>query len=161
MSVTLRPITAENWRECVALAPHPEQEGFVAPNVLSLAESKFDPRMQTYGIYAGEAMVGFACYGRDPETGGDWIIRLMVDRDQQGKGYATAAMRVVLDRLLAAPDCREIALDYAPENEAARRLYAKFGFREKAGDPSHRTVLATLDAATARTQRDATPDSAG
>lgn len=81
-------------------------------------------------IYAGEAMVGFAMYALDADDGHYWIYRLMIDAGQQGKGYGRAAMRLLLDRLRAIPDCDDVTISYEPENQVARKLYAGLGFRE-------------------------------
>jgi hypothetical protein len=40
MSISLCSITWENWQLCVALQLGKGQEGFVAPSVFSLAQSK-------------------------------------------------------------------------------------------------------------------------
>ena len=63
ITITLQPITSDNWVECIQLAPTAEQQriGFVEPNRGSLA--------QAYAIYADETMVGFVMYGRWPEMG--------------------------------------------------------------------------------------------
>jgi diamine N-acetyltransferase len=160
-SISLRPITAENWRECIRLTVAPEQQRFVATNVHSLAEARFHPELRPCAIYADETMVGFLMYGRDPDDGRYWIIRFMIDHRQQGRGYGSAAVRAVIARLATFPDCDMILLDYKPDNEAARRLYAGAGFHEAGTDPSG-AIIAALDvrpvrAASARTQTTESP----
>ena len=130
MTMTLREITRENWLQCVRLKVAPEQEPFVAPNGVSLAQSKYEPEWVPLALYDNEEMVGFVMYGVSPEEGKHWILRVMVDRRYQGKGYGRAAMRLLLDRLRAIPGCDEVAISYEPENDVARRLYASCGFRE-------------------------------
>ena len=60
------------------------------------------------------------------------LWRLMIDEKHQGKGYGTAAMRLILDWIRSEPcgpaEC--CWLSYEPENERAKKLYAAFGFRE-------------------------------
>jgi diamine N-acetyltransferase len=129
MTMTLREITRENWEQCVRLSVLPEQERFVASNAVSLAQSKYEPEWIPLAVYDDE-MVGFVMYGVYPDEGKHWIMRLMVDRRFQGKGYGRAAMQLLLDRLRAIPGCDEVAIGYEPENAVARRLYANFGFRE-------------------------------
>lgn len=130
MTMTLREITRENWLQCVRLKVAPEQEPFVAPNGVSLAQSKYEPEWVPLALYDDDEMVGFVMYGVSPEEGKHWILRVMVDRRYQGKGYGRAAMRLLLDRLRAIPGCDEVAISYEPENDVARRLYASCGFRE-------------------------------
>ncbi|HEY7021731.1 MAG TPA: GNAT family N-acetyltransferase [Ktedonobacterales bacterium] len=130
MTMTLREITRENWLQCVRLKVAPEQEPFVAPNGVSLAQSKYEPEWIPLALYDGGEMVGFVMYGVYPEEGKHWILRVMVDHRYQGKGYGRAAMRLLLERLRAIPGCDEVAISYEPENDVARRLYASCGFRE-------------------------------
>ena len=127
-TVTLCDLTSKNWYECVKLSVREDQKGFVATNAFSIAEAHFSPELVTQAIYAGESMVGFTMYGRDPDSGKVWIIRLMVDQRYQGKGYGRAAMVQVIDRLRQLPECGQIFISYEPENEVAERLYNSLGF---------------------------------
>lgn len=141
MAILLRDVTKENWQACVRLKLAPEQEHFVASNAYSIAESKFMPTYIPQAIYhraegdAEETMVGFVMYGfypdDDPPFGKrHWIFRLMVDREHQGRGYGREAMRQVLARLEADPDCSSVLIGYETENVIASKLYADLGFRE-------------------------------
>jgi diamine N-acetyltransferase len=130
MTISLQAITREDWERCVRLRVAPEQEHFVASNAISLAQSKYEPEYLPLAVYDDNEMVGFVMYGQDRNDGKYWIVRVMVDHRQQGKGYGRAAMQLLLERIQAMPDCDEILISYEPENEVARRLYASFGFRE-------------------------------
>ncbi len=136
MAVTLRDIDGENFRRCVGLEVRDDQKEFVAPNVFSIAQSKFEPTYATQGVYDGEEMVGFVMYGWDDEDECHYLGRLMIDRRQQGKGYGRAAAEEVIRRLRAEPGCRQVALHVNPENRAAQALYESLGF-EKTGEVSH------------------------
>ena len=54
MKIVLRPIDAHNWREAIRLGVALEQRSFVASNLYSIAESKFEPEAVPMGIYAGD-----------------------------------------------------------------------------------------------------------
>ncbi|HET8627854.1 MAG TPA: GNAT family N-acetyltransferase [Thermomicrobiales bacterium] len=56
--------------------------------------------------------------------------RLMIDRDHRRKGYGRAAMREVIARLRATPDCPDVLIGYEPDNAVAARLYRELGFEE-------------------------------
>jgi diamine N-acetyltransferase len=142
MAVTLRPITIDNWIECIELTPTEEQvkAGFVAANSLSLAQAHFEPWWQTQGIYADDVMVGFVMYGTWPASGlpayypempvgQDFILRFMVDGRYQGKGYGRAALEQVITNIRQRPGAHTIHLSYEPENKGAAALYAALGFR--------------------------------
>ena len=130
MKVALRAIDRHNWRECVKLSTAPGQEKFVAPNIYSLAQAKAQPEMVPLAIYHEEEMVGFAMHGLDPDDGQQWIVRLMIDRAQQGKGYGRAAMLELIDRIKRESACPAIMLSCEPDNEVALRLYSGLGFEQ-------------------------------
>lgn len=94
-----------------------------------------------HGIYAGEHMVGFVMFGRDPATGIDWIVRMMVDERYQGHGYGRAGLLAALAAMARQPDPRAIQVSYRPEDLAAARLYASVGF-QPIGSLSDGEVLA-------------------
>ena len=127
--VTLREINRDNFRACIDLNITAEQAGFVATNVVSIAQAYVEPSFVPRAIYDGDTIVGFLMYGRDPKTGADWIIRLMVGAEYQGNGYGRAAIEQALDLLKRQSDCKEILISYMPENAVAERLYASLGFR--------------------------------
>ncbi len=128
MDITLREITKDNWKQCISLKVAPNQQNFVASNLYSLAESRFEPDCMPLAIYHDETMVGFTLYGRDSSDGSYWIARLMVDEQYQGRGYGRAAMQEVIGRLKATPDCTEIRISFEPENSVAEKLYRNLGF---------------------------------
>ncbi len=143
MAVTLRPITTENWEQCVRLAVDPEQTRFVASNAYSLAQAAYEDDCVPQAIYNGDVMVGFVMYWHLPGEPRYHINRVMVDAAHQHKGYGRAAMVQLLAQLTANPDCQEIDISYEPENEVARRLYASLGFRET-GEIDDGEVIALL-----------------
>ncbi|MDF2924755.1 MAG: GCN5-related N-acetyltransferase [Paenibacillaceae bacterium] len=127
MEVSLRQVTRDNLRECIQLKPSAEQQGFVAPNVISLAQSKVEKDWYPLCIYAGDTMVGFAMYGIDADDRKMWISRLMIDENYQGRGYGQAALKRLID-LIEQHGFTEVFLSIEPENITARRLYEKVGF---------------------------------
>lgn len=61
MSITLRAIARDSWRECIALAVVEGQEGFVSANVCSLAQAKADLERVPVALYGGEPWSGSSC----------------------------------------------------------------------------------------------------
>lgn len=57
-------------------------------------------------------------------------VYVVVDPDMHGQGIGTSAMDVLLRHLRTEPHFAGAWLTVAPDNEAAIRLYRKFGFRE-------------------------------
>ena len=71
-------------------------------------------------------MVGFTMYEIKHSVG--FILRLMVDKAHQGKGYGKAAMVEVIRRLRLNPDVEIIGTSHRRENETAAKLYDGLGF---------------------------------
>src|SRR5690349_15824248 len=95
--VRLEPITPENFDECVNLKVADAQSSFVATNLRSIAQSKVYPNVTPMAVYARDEMVGFVLFGHD--DGRYYLVRIMVDERQQGKGYGRAAIVEVIDAL--------------------------------------------------------------
>jgi diamine N-acetyltransferase len=128
MTVTLREITMDNFRECIQLRVGEAQKDFVASNMYSLAEAQADKVSNPLAIYAGDEMVGFIMYDLNREENRGYISRLMVDVRSQGKGYGRAAMSDVVGRLKREPGIRDIQTSFHPDNTTADALYASLGF---------------------------------
>jgi len=135
MTVELRPVTAENFQECINLKVKDEQADFCASNLYSIAESKVEPAAIPVCIYLDGAMVGFILYGPEEYKGGErmWIDRFMIDARYQGRGYGKLALAALLAAIRRDFDFGEVYLSYVPENEIADKLYGGFGF-VKTGD---------------------------
>ena len=141
--ITLQAVTADNFVECRELTPTAEQQarGYVAPNVLSLAQAYVERWWIPLAVYADTTMIGFVLYGRWPEGGFaalwgdkpkpgiDYILRMMIDRHYQGRGYGKATLTALIEQIKMQPDCLAIELDYDGENTAATRLYTGCGFQ--------------------------------
>lgn len=128
-AVTLQEVDVGNFNALVALQPAPGQESFIAPNVLSIAQSKVAPNFLPLAIQQGETVVGFLMFGQDIDTG-DWhIVRLMIGAPYQRRGYARAALRQLISQLGQRADCNAIMIAYMPDNIAAERLYSSLGFQ--------------------------------
>jgi diamine N-acetyltransferase len=129
MTMTLRPITQDNWRACLQLSTTEAQRRFVASVVFSLAQAYAEPWWTPLAIYADEIPVGFVMYRLLPGTDIAWIQRIMIDARYQTKGYGQMAMEAVISRIRQQDSGREIRLSYHPDNTAAAHLYKRLGFR--------------------------------
>ena len=143
--ITLKAITSDNWRECIKLEVTDEQSNWVASNVKSLAQSAFEPddQLVPLGVYNNDTMVGFVMYGHPlHEERRVWAIsRLMIDKAHQGKGYGRAAMKAVIQRISAEPDCDNIYISYEPDNIAAAKLYENLGFIDDGQKVGNETLV--------------------
>ena len=151
MNISLREIDKNNFRECVNLKVGEGQEKFVAPNVMSIAQSKIVfPAANTLAVYAEDEMVGFVMFGYDEDDGDFYLGRLMIDEKHQGKGYGRAATLEVIERMKQQPECSELFLSFVPENTGAEKLYSSIGF-ERTGETSESgEIVMRFDIAEAR-----------
>lgn len=129
MQIELRPVMNENWEACCALELTAEQQGFLEPNVYSIAQAGFEPTLVMRTIYAADKLVGFLMYNSErEELDGYWIYRLMIDRRHQGSGIGREAMRLLLGEMQQLPEATCIVVGYRPDNQAVHRLYERLGF---------------------------------
>ena len=126
--ITLQSVTQHNFVDCIKLQVAPEQENFVTSNLHSIAEAYVYNTWTPLAIYNNDEAVGFVMFGFGEQSQKWWIIRFMIDHRHQGKGYGRTALQQVIDLLKQKPDCREIMIDYDPNNVVAARLYESLGF---------------------------------
>lgn len=130
MEVELAPLTRDNWRQCARLELAPGQAKFVASNLASIAESRFESHYEPRAVYADGEMVGFLMYCPEIETDEQnlyWLFRLMTDRRRQGEGIGARAIRAALAEI-AARGGRSVKTCHVPENTVASGLYQRLGF---------------------------------
>ena len=132
IKVRLEPVTAKNWKACIALELAPDQKNFVPSNLYSIAETQFYEHARSKAIYnEQDQAVGYALFGRDILTNKWKIFRLMIDKSHQGRGYGESAMKEIIEQISQEADGNEILICYQDANQVARRLYAKLGFVEQ------------------------------
>ncbi|MCB0728971.1 MAG: GNAT family N-acetyltransferase, partial [Ignavibacteriae bacterium] len=94
-------------------------------------------------IYAGDEMVGFIMYAKDPDDGIYYINRFMIDEKHQNKGYGEKALSILLKELKE-NDVKSVDIIHKPDNEVAIKLYNRLGFKltdQRLGDD----VISTLN----------------
>ncbi|MHB0883742.1 GNAT family N-acetyltransferase [Paenibacillus sp. SEL1] len=134
--ITLKAVDKHNWEACAELKPTPEQKRFMVSNLFSIAECQFLDGFLSKAIYNDDELIGFTMYGLDPDDGNYWVYRFMIDERFQGQSYGYNAMLLVIDEIRKASDRTDvIMIGYKPDNELARKLYSKTGFREKGISP--------------------------
>ena len=95
--VTLRPATEENRAALEALRMAPGQEAFINSVAEAFAEADAEPdgRAIPFGLYDGEELVGFVMISDEvgnPSYVAHYLWKLLIDAEQQRKGYGTAAL---------------------------------------------------------------------
>ena len=129
VNVKIVELNADNWYDCCELEVSIEQKAYMEPNAISIAQSKFEPTLKPYAIYAEDTVVGFLMYNSvQEELDGYWIYRIMVDKEHQGKGIGKAATKLMISEMAKLPNAKKIVVGYHPENIGAHRLYSSLGF---------------------------------
>lgn len=139
--VRLDKITAENLRSILRLNPGAIGERMVATNAVSLAQAAYSANAVPRAIMVGDTPVGFlmlydttidpALAVRDEVTAGNiGIWRLMIDFQQQGKGYGEAAILEAARHAATRPGVTQIELSYVPVAGNPSPFYKKMGFVE-------------------------------
>ena len=129
--VNFRKITEENF-DAVIKMKRPEGENFVASNAVSLAQAwlyRDDGDVFPFAIYDDDTIVGFMLLEEDLEQARLDLWRIMLSPEQEGKGYGTAAVKLMIQYAKDSGRYRSVYLLCAPENHIARHIYDKLGFQ--------------------------------
>lgn len=128
--VTLREIDADNLRAVMDLDVTPEQQRFVAPNSVSIAQYWYTTEAWMRAIYAGDDAVGFVMLSERRAVPRYYLWRFMIDHAHQGRGYGWAAMHQVIEYVRTLPNATELYLSYVPAPGGPRDFYAGLGFED-------------------------------
>ena len=131
--LTVRPVTAQNWLDVLALEVHATQRLFVASVERSLARAYIQPFGYTYepmAIQVGNSLVGFYCLVYRPSDLSHCVLHnFFIDQRYQQRGYGRAFLEHFLAHLRRqTPLYGEVLLTVHPDNQVALRLYTIFGF---------------------------------
>ena len=146
--VHLEELNKYNVWDVIELTVKKEQESFLAGNEWSLVHAyvgnKTEGAVYTFGIFDDDKAVGFLMIAYDygevcndpdaPEISDNnyFLWRLMIDGEEQGKGYGRKAVELALEFVKTFPHGKAdyCWLCYDKNNEVARKLYLSMGFQE-------------------------------
>lgn len=129
--INFRKITEDNFDTIIQMK-RPEGERFVAPNAVSLAQAwlyRENGDVFPFAVYEDDTVVGFMLLEEDMEEKRLDLWRIMLPPEHEGKGYGTAAVKLMLQYARDSGRYKSIGLLCAPDNCAARHIYDKLGFR--------------------------------
>ena len=109
----------------------PAKEGFVASNVYSLAQAwlyRDNGDVFPFAIYNDDTAVGFMLLEDDTEEKRLDLWRIMFPPENEGKGYGTSAIKLMIQYAKESGKYKDIYLLCNPENHKARHIYDKLGF---------------------------------
>jgi len=128
-AITLREITEETVRDICRLTVNKEQERFVAPNAVSIAQAYFSDHAWFRAIYLREEPIGFLMLYDDPVKPEYYLWRFMVDARYQGSGYGRAALALLIDHVRTRPEARELLTSVVQEPGGPQGFYESCGFQ--------------------------------
>ena len=143
MEVSLRQVTKENYEEVCELDVTKEQEDYVACNMWSIVESKYNEGYETRVIYMKEEPVGFFMWVKESRIKVS-IWRFMVDKKHQQKSIGRVSLNLALAEIKKVSDLQEIEICYNPKNPVAKEFYSSFGFSEIGMDEDDEDMLAVI-----------------
>lgn len=132
--IRLAPVNEHNWR--LGLSVSQDQKAFVSDSnrLLARAYAYQRHRSRAFVIYDDETPVGMALYHDCPQLSAYDLSQLFIDERYQRCGFGKAATQIMLDKMRKDGRYQKVVLCYIDGNEAARRLYNRFGFVETGRD---------------------------
>lgn len=129
--INFRKITEENF-DAIIKMKRPEGENFVASNAVSLAQVwlyRDDGDVFPFAIYDNDSVVGFMLLKENMEDQRLDLWRIMLPPENEGKGYGTAAVKLMIHYAKESERHKSIGLLCGPNNQNARHIYDKLGFQ--------------------------------
>jgi [ribosomal protein S5]-alanine N-acetyltransferase len=104
----------------------------ISPDWLARIRSSTAPDPWTHGFSiihrASCATIGSCAYKGPPDADVTIEIAYGVDREHQGRGYATEAAQALVDYALSSGQVRVVRAHTLPNNKASMRVLGKLGF---------------------------------
>ncbi len=134
LDVKLIDVVRDNFNDVIELEVEKAQKKYLPSNLFSIAESRFSTSTYLRAICVGDKVVGFLDYefGEIGESDENecTIWRFMIDRKHQNTGIGRIAMGLLLEEIKAHKRCKLVDVYYDPQNRPAKKLYARYGFKE-------------------------------
>lgn len=136
-TVSLREITPANRAAVEALTVTAVQAEYVAGVAESLVEAAETPDAMPWyrAVYADDAPVGFVMISDgitvvNPAYLGPYFLwRLLIDQRNQGRGYGSAALSLVVEHVRTRPDARVLVTSAVQGPASPIGFYLRQGFR--------------------------------
>lgn len=129
--VNFRAITEDNF-DAIIQMKRPDGEKFVASNAVSLAQAwlyRENGDVFPFAVYNDDAAVGFMLLEENMDEDELILWRMMLPPEHEGKGYGTAAVKLLIQYARESGRYKKLTLLCAEKNVIARHIYEKLGFR--------------------------------
>ncbi len=131
MRLTLGTLTESNMDKVLALEAAEDQRRFVPSpgGIVARAWVYREQGAKLWVVSVEERPVGLALvYELEEEPACYYLMEMLIDRREQGKGYGTAAVRELIKRYSAQPRFPMLELSVDRENLRAKHVYKAAGF---------------------------------
>jgi len=138
MDVRLKPITGADVLPLEKITVTDEQDRFVAPNPITIAQARFEKGAYDFCIWDGDRRVGLIALidmsehddlDEIDDPNAAYVWRLLIGQDLQGKGYGKAAMHLAED-WAKMRGCPLVQIQAVEDNGAAIGLYESLGYKK-------------------------------
>ena len=148
MKIELVELSEDNMKQCFDLKVASEQMQYIASNEDSWKAAKENEKVaRPFAICCDGKIVGFTMFAfdEDYEDPDDryWLWRFMIDERSQGKGYGTAALKVII-QYFKDHSANNIRLSTKDTNTQALSLYHKAGFYDT-GEMNDEEIVLQMD----------------
>ena len=148
MKIELAALSEDNMKQCFELKVASDQMQYIASNEDSWRTAKENQKVaRPFAIYCDGRMVGFTMFAfdKDYEDPNDryWLWRFMIDESLQGKGYGTAALKVII-QYFKDHGANNIRLSTKETNTHALSMYRKAGFHDT-GEMNDEEIVLQMD----------------
>ncbi len=126
--VELREISGDTVRTICRLAVRGDQEKFVAPNAVSIAQAHFSQHDWFRAIYADDIPVGFVMLEDQPDKPEYYLWRFMIDARYQGMGFGKQAIDLIVAHVRTRPNATELLTSVLQGEGGPQQFYEKLGF---------------------------------
>jgi diamine N-acetyltransferase len=126
--VTLREVNSDNVRSVCELSVNEEQQLYVAPNAIAVAEACYSKEDWLQAIYVDETPVGLAVVNINPEKNRFFLWRFMIDARYQGSDFGRCAMNLLIEHVRAKPNSGEFLTSVVPGDHCPQGFYESLGF---------------------------------
>lgn len=129
--IRFRDITEKNFKAVLNMKTGEGKE-FVPSNARSMAQAwlyRDNNDVYCFAIYDDETPVGFMQLDEDLEERTICLWRVMIDEQYQGKGFGSAAVRLIISLARESGKYDSMDLGCEPENTVGMHIYEKLGFQ--------------------------------
>lgn len=127
-TVSLREVTSETVRAICNLKVRPDQQKFVAPNAVSIAQAYFSEFAWFRAIYADDTPVGFLMLEDQPEKPEYYLWRMMIDARYQRMGLGRQALSLLVEHVRQRPNATELLTSVHVAEGGPQPFYERLGF---------------------------------